>query len=572
MAWGRRIGEALRWLWERRWELAPVVSAWCVVGWSFSAGLSAGARAAVGAALLVLVAWSLTTHRQVVKQRTGPLGWAFGVVLTADALGALVDGSGAWLTGVGLAGFAGGLAGWWALRSAIDETAVGYRRRLRSRRAVRHAQRALDRACWATRSVELRDPPLVRSVTVDSWGESWALSLRAGATVAVLNSVVRSLESAWHRPVGSVSVRSDPSCASRVVLRLASADPLAAAPGPGPWGRDGFVPSARRAVPVGVDSAGREVTLDLSESHHFAVATTRHGKTHWLRELAAWWTLAEDCDQPLIVTLKRSGDWDPFRVAGVPIVDDLTDACRVLDAAFRDMQKRGAELAAQGVSSVRSDARFRYRPIVIDEVHHLFLAGDDEVPRELLRRARRAVTMIASQGASAGVILAVATQRPNVDFLPGSVAANLGTRWVGRTVSTRAGQDALGVPVDADPSRLSQEHRGRAFVTDGTGFREVRTWTVDDVLLARLFRAARQPSETVDPGEVDGADRAVLDALGSGVATPSEIGARSGLAVSTVQRALARLEATGMVVDLDPSRRRSKRYRLAHQMTTTGAR
>lgn len=557
----RWAGEVTRWAWARRLELAPILAGWLVLWQAITWDRTVIVSAVLGVNMLGLSAWALVADQQRIRQRTGTLGWALGLVLTADLVVSSTSGSYTAGAVIVLVVATGLVTAWWALESPIDQTARGYRRRLRRQRNIRAAQDALDRACWATRSTDLADPPIVRSVRTDRWGETWSLALRPGATVAVLDSALRSLESAYRFPPMSMTAKVDRNDASKATLRIASSDPLAEAPGLGPWGDpDTLTPSARTPVPVGVDATGNNVTVDLTETHHVGFGVTRSGKTWWARQLTTWWALAADADTPLIISLKRSGDWAPLTAAGVPVIFDLTDACRVIIEARKAMEARFVELETAGVSTVKADTRWNYQPIVIDEVHLIWLAGPDLVAKDLLQEAQAALTLIASQGLAAGYVLALFSQRSNVDFLPTAVSANTASRWVGRMATDRGGRDALGTPSDCRPETISEAHRGRAFVTGDTAPREVRTWGVDDVTIARHLRhqTTTTGAAPVDPG--NDTDRAVIAALAAADQSPSQLAHATGLALSTITRALDRLAAEGLAVDLTPNRTRNKRW------------
>lgn len=173
-----------------------------------------------------------------------------------------------------------------------------------------------------------------------------------------------------------------------------------------------------RGVPIGMDTLGRTVSLDLSRNetpHVLVCGTTGSGKSELLR------TIVSGLDARLILI---DGKGETFGGAG------LTDP------------RRGAEALAWAVSEMsrRADGWTDRLVIVIDELQVILAetGGRDGTAAKNLAR-------LTAQGRSRGVHVIVATQHATAEVIGGSIAkANLPCRITGRVTDAAASVLATG--------------------------------------------------------------------------------------------------------------------------------
>jgi S-DNA-T family DNA segregation ATPase FtsK/SpoIIIE len=208
-------------------------------------------------------------------------------------------------------------------------------------------------------------------------------------------------------------------------------------------------------VPMGVDSYGRPVFERLDSWPHLLVAgATGAGKSAWLKSLLC--TLLSRATpaelgllllDPKRVELIRFKDV-PHLVA--PIVTDPAAAVSGLEWLVGEMDHRYERLAAASVDHVDEynalvDAgtvpgpRMRYLICVGDELADLMMVAAAEV--------QDAIKRLSQLARAAGIHLVLATQRPTVDVVTGTIKANMPARLafaVAQAVDSRTILDANG--------------------------------------------------------------------------------------------------------------------------------
>ncbi len=129
-----------------------------------------------------------------------------------------------------------------------------------------------------------------------------------------------------------------------------------------------------------------------------------------------------------------------------PVVTDPDDASDLLRGAVREMMARYDRLHDLGVRNIASynqtvddEERMPYIVIIIDELAELMMLARAEVEASICR--------IAQLARATGIHLVVATQRPSVNVVTGSIKANIGTRIafsVAQQVDSRVILDQVG--------------------------------------------------------------------------------------------------------------------------------
>lgn len=204
---------------------------------------------------------------------------------------------------------------------------------------------------------------------------------------------------------------------------------------------------------AGITAAGEVRTADLSRLPHLLVAgATGSGKSVFLRGLLVELLRARTPEQLqlLIVDPKRL-DFAPF--ARAPhhrgeILHDTDEALETLQftlAAEIDLrqpilQRAGASSAAEFYEAGGSLEEMPQLVIVIDEFADLVLAGSDRKAfSEMIQR-------YAQLTRAYGIFLVLATQRPSVDVITGSIKANLTARMAFALPSYRDSMTILDRP------------------------------------------------------------------------------------------------------------------------------
>ncbi len=186
--------------------------------------------------------------------------------------------------------------------------------------------------------------------------------------------------------------------------------------------------------PLGVTTGGEPFFADLRKMPHFLIAgATGSGKTVCINVMLTSLLLRNKPHETKFLLI------DPKRVElsfyeGIPhllkpVVKDRKEAMRILSLAVYWMEERYRHLAKDGVRDIESHNKnlkrlgcssMPYIVIVIDEFADLMLATGSQVEMPLARLAQMARAV--------GIHLVVATQRPSVDVITGTIKANFPVR------------------------------------------------------------------------------------------------------------------------------------------------
>ena len=108
-------------------------------------------------------------------------------------------------------------------------------------------------------------------------------------------------------------------------------------------------------------------------------------------------------------------------------IEYLADACDEIDARYITMEEYGEKLMPENV----------YRKfVIIEELGDLMMGSRGIVEKYIVK--------IAQLGRACGVHLIIATQRPTVDVVTGSIKANIGCRFALQTTSAIDSRNILG--------------------------------------------------------------------------------------------------------------------------------
>ena len=192
---------------------------------------------------------------------------------------------------------------------------------------------------------------------------------------------------------------------------------------------------SRIAFALGRDISGHPMMADLATMPHLLIAgATNSGKSVCLNSLIASLLLRARPDEVKLLLI------DPKRVElslfeGIPhlvspVAHDAKEAAGLLRWAIREMELRYSQFADLGVRNIlgwneraQMDEELEplyYLVIVIDELADLMMQAATEFEVSICRLAQLA--------RATGIHLVVATQRPSVNVITGTIKANIASR------------------------------------------------------------------------------------------------------------------------------------------------
>lgn len=231
---------------------------------------------------------------------------------------------------------------------------------------------------------------------------------------------------------------------------------------------------AKLMIGLGQDVSGVNKYADLTRAPHLLIGgATNSGKSIGLATVIMSILMRntpKDCKFVMI---------DPKRVElslfdGIPhllcpVIKDVKEAPGVLRAIWREMDRRYDVLSEHGVRNIDGwnakcsfQEKMPYIVVVIDELADLMIQAAAEVETSIVRLAQLARAV--------GIHLVIATQRPSVDVITGTIKANIPSRCAfavssqidSRTILDQKGAedligkgDMLFMPIDASkPVRI----------------------------------------------------------------------------------------------------------------------
>jgi S-DNA-T family DNA segregation ATPase FtsK/SpoIIIE len=225
---------------------------------------------------------------------------------------------------------------------------------------------------------------------------------------------------------------------------------------------------------LGKDVAGEPRFADLTQMPHMLIAgATNAGKSVCLNALIASLVFRATPRELKFILI------DPKRVElsmfdGIPhlctpVVRDIRQATGIFRATLKEMEKRYDLFVKIGTRNfdgynikAKPEERLPYLVLIIDELADLMMQAGPEVEHSICRLAQLA--------RATGIHLVIATQRPSVDVITGTIKANISSRMAfamnsavdSRTILDMGGAerligrgDMLFKPIDASkPARI----------------------------------------------------------------------------------------------------------------------
>ena len=197
-------------------------------------------------------------------------------------------------------------------------------------------------------------------------------------------------------------------------------------------------------IALGIDIGGKPIIADLTELPHLLIAgATGSGKSVCINNIivSILYKLSPEKVKLLMIDPKRVelNIYNGIPHLLIPIITDASQAIKVLNWSISEMEKRFKIFAEAGVRNLEGYNEYvrninndtetlPYIIIVIDELADLMLSSPVKAEESLCR--------LAQMTRATGIHLIIATQRPSVDIITGSIKVNFPSR-IAFAVSTQ---------------------------------------------------------------------------------------------------------------------------------------
>lgn len=189
---------------------------------------------------------------------------------------------------------------------------------------------------------------------------------------------------------------------------------------------------AKGGIPVGLgkDIAGKAIITNLAKMPHLLVAgSTGSGKSVCVNTLIASILFSRKPEEVKLILVDPKmvelSNYNGIPHLMVPVVTDMKKAAAVLRWAVREMEARYRTLATVGLRNIDSyneqhpDTAMPFILIIIDEMADLMLTAPD---------VEESINRLAAKARAAGIHMVLATQRPSVNVITGTIKANVPSR------------------------------------------------------------------------------------------------------------------------------------------------
>ncbi|TWP45846.1 cell division protein FtsK [Lentzea tibetensis] len=317
-------------------------------------------------------------------------------------------------------------------------------------------------------------------------GLGWAITVDLPATRKAADIVKHREDLASALAVDEIQlsverVRGNGGHAGRVAMWVADEDPYATPPirtpllGVQRW-------DAWRPVPFGTDARGRRIDLPLVWTSVLIGAIPRQGKT-MAERLAAAGLILDPHVRLLVADFKAGKDWQAAEqvvhrfMSGddtehvLAFLDWLVELVADVQQRYRRMQDLDDLTCPESkVTPDMSRDPVLGMPITALFVDEVQIPLEDRTPVEVQGKKLMAgeyigelLTWLAKKAPAAGVLLVLATQRPDSKTIPSKLRAVLGSRFALRVMDWRDSNIILGEQMNTrgyDSSRLLPSHKG----------------------------------------------------------------------------------------------------------------
>ena len=181
---------------------------------------------------------------------------------------------------------------------------------------------------------------------------------------------------------------------------------------------------------LGKDIFGNPVVVDLAKMPHLLVAgTTGSGKSVGINAmlLSLLYSLTpEECRLILIdPKMLELSTYEGIPHLLCPVITEAKRAASVLGWVVKEMENRYRLMTREGVRNIdgyneKHKLSMPYIVVIVDEMSDLMLVAGKEIENYIQKLSQMA--------RAAGIHIIMATQRPSVDVIPGTIKANFPTR------------------------------------------------------------------------------------------------------------------------------------------------
>jgi S-DNA-T family DNA segregation ATPase FtsK/SpoIIIE len=317
-------------------------------------------------------------------------------------------------------------------------------------------------------------------------GEGWAITIDLPATRKATDVVKNREALASALAVDEVQllverVRDNGGHAGRVAMWVADTDPYATPPTRTPllevacW-------DAWRPVPFGRDARDRRISLPLVWTSLLVGAIPRQGKTFAAR-LAAAGLILDAFTRLYIADFKAGKDWDAAAAVAhrflsgdepthvLELAAWLVELVTETQGRYRRMRQLDNDICPESkiTPAISRDPSLNMpiTGVFIDEVQ---VPLEERTPIKVQGKMipvgeyiGELLTWLAKKGPAAGIVLVLATQRPDTKTIPSALRAVLGSRFALRVMDWRDSNIILGEQMNTrgwDSSRLLPSHKG----------------------------------------------------------------------------------------------------------------
>ncbi len=334
---------------------------------------------------------------------------------------------------------------------------------------------------------------------------------------------------------------------------------------------------SKLSAALGMDISGKPVVADLSKMPHVLIAgATGSGKSVCINSIITSILYKADPNQVKIVMIDPKvvelGVYNGIPHLLIPVVTDPKKASGALSWAVSEMVRRYNLFAENGVRdlegyndllALQGEDRLPQMLIIIDELADLMMVSPKEVEDSICRLAQMA--------RAAGMHLIIATQRPSVDVITGTIKANIPSRIAfavsshidSRTILDSAGAekllgrgDMLYMPMGASkPIRLQGSFISDKEVERVVEFiKDTSKVSYDEDISEKINGGG----EAADPGDADELlPKAIEIAVAAGQISTSMVQRRLGVGYARAGRIIDQMEARGIISGADGSKPRN---------------
>lgn len=263
--------------------------------------------------------------------------------------------------------------------------------------------------------------------------------------------------------------------------------------------------------------------------------------------------------------------YDGIPHLAAPVITNVKQAPSIFKQALKEMESRYDKFAKAGTRNlegyngrVAPEERLPYWVIVVDELADLMMTSGPEIETSICRLAQLA--------RATGIHLVIATQRPSVNVITGTIKANISSRIAfavnsavdSRTILDMTGADRLigrgdmlFMPIDAGkPQRIQGCFVSEKETEDLVAYLKAQAQPNYEVLPSTLSSATGEDDSGEDEADDELFESAVKLVVTNGQASTSMLQRRFKIGYTRAARLVDLMETRGIVGPLDGAKPR----------------